>query len=134
MNAIRLKSHENFTSGLLLKKNKLYSSSIHCFYYSCIQTMIHILLDNLHKTESEIESESFNSGKTFHNWIINKIYYEHRKINRNKSLQTQRKMYKLKKLRVEADYKNVRIEYDKSDRSEKISKEILNILNKDFLL
>ncbi len=134
MSEISLKSQENLNSGIILKKNKFYSSSIHCFYYSCVQIMIHILLTSLHKQETEIETESRNSGSTFHNWLINKIYTEHRKINRNKSLQFQRKIYKLKRIRVESDYKNIRVDYNKCDKSEKIAKEILNILNKDFSL
>lgn len=134
MSEVIIKSNENYKSGLILKRNKLYSSSIHCFYYSCVQTMIHILIEILHKNETEIESEARNSGSTFHNWLINKIYMEHKKIDRNKSLQFQRKIYKLKKIRVESDYKNIKIDYNKSDRSEKISKEILNILNKGFSL
>ncbi len=93
-----------------------------------------ILINNYNKSEVEIDRESIDSKKGFHNWLINFFYNAHKEINDKHSTIIHQKLFKLKKYRVESDYKNVGVTYSKSITAKNISSEILLLLKEDYEL
>jgi hypothetical protein len=133
MTVIRHKSNENLNAGELLIRNSMLASSVHCFYYSCVQLMIHILISVFHMTEESIEDESRRAGRGFHNWLINQIYVDYIRKNRRNARSFRRKIYNLKDVRIQADYKLIEIDANKSSEAKFISERIINMLKGDYL-
>lgn len=94
------KSNENIKAADMLIKNSLFTSSIHNCYYAVFQTLLSISKDN-----GFIEKE--NKGESSHNRVVN--FYKHHIINKEINEEQQRKILSdislLKKIRVQADYK-----------------------------
>ncbi len=122
-------------SAEFLIKSSSYSSSVHCAYYSNIQLMLHILLNDLKLTETEIETKSKQGSKDeggFHNWLKTIITRE---------LSTRDFMLvrdfnnffgQLKSLRIKADYKNMLILEPKAKNGLDLSKSITKLLEEKF--
>ncbi len=137
----RIKSDRNIESSTLLLKKDFPSSSVHCSYYSNIQLMLHILQSDFKKTETTIENESkigSKENKGFHNWI--KTFFLTEIKNREHNLPEEDKLArdfsnmhgKLKRLRIQADYKNKIIPKTKATKALIIAKSINDILKKRF--
>jgi len=131
MSILLQKSGFNFDSAQLLIKNNYYAPSIHCFYYSCLQKLLHILYHKLQKSETELILLQNNSAKGSHEIAINEVY---KSFESNKSLAREfvSQMNQLKKLRVEADYKEVEILIDKSQKAKNAVIEVNDILKQIF--
>ena len=63
------KSEKNLLAADLLVASEYYSSSIHCYYYSTFQLMLHIVF-NIFNIDS-IEFNNKIKGKDSHNYLIN---------------------------------------------------------------
>ena len=95
------KSEKNLLAADLLVASEYYSSSIHCYYYSTFQLMLHIVF-NIFNIDS-IEFNNKIKGKDSHNYLINFL--------RNDLIQSgqdfrviSNDLRVLKNLRIEADY------------------------------
>lgn len=73
MSYLKNKSEINYAAAVLLQKQSLYPSVIHCAYYSCFQLMKHLLITNLGKSESDISNEVRNTSDGSHEVMINNI-------------------------------------------------------------
>ena len=95
------KSDKTFDSAEILVKNDQKNSSIHCYYYSCLQLLNHFL--NIHCRYSEQEIRDFANDKESHNKVINlvKTKLHEKDIN---ALNIFGELNLLKKDRVRADY------------------------------
>lgn len=95
------KSDKTFDSAEILVKNDQKNSSIHCYYYSCLQLLNHFL--NIHCRYSEKEIRDFANDKESHNKVINlvKTKLDEKGIN---ALNIFGELNLLKKDRVRADY------------------------------
>ncbi|MBD0403200.1 hypothetical protein [Flammeovirga sp. EKP202] len=129
------KSEQNQKSAGTLINNKLYSPSIHCSYYSNIQLMLHILLNDFNKSESDIDSESqtgSNEEKGFHNWLKNLITRE--LVTRDfMSVRDFNNFFgQLKSLRIQSDYKNQIIIESRAKGGLDLSKRIIDLLEEKF--
>jgi len=133
MTVIRHKSSEYFNAGELLIRNSMLASSVHCFYYSCVQLMIHILISVFHMTEESIEAEFIRARRGFHNWLINKIYADYERKNFRNARNFLRKIHNLKHVRIQADYKLIEIDASTSNDVKSISECIINMLKGDYL-
>ena len=129
MSYLKNKSEINLASAELLHKHSYYPSVVHCSYYSCIQLMKYIWLHKMNKTEQDLEILTKSSSEGSHEVLINQTGG----FIKNKSLdfRTFNNMIgQLKKLRVNADYKEIQIDSSISNNSILLSKDSLLILKK----
>lgn len=131
----KLKSKNNIKAAELLIRNSLYSSSVHCSYYSNVQLMLHVLFTDFNKSENEIESESKQGSideKGYHNWLKNTITRE--LLTRDFMIvrDFNNLFGQLKALRVKGDYKNIIISKNKAVDAVGFSKSINEILEEKF--
>ncbi|MDD3723157.1 MAG: hypothetical protein PHW92_11870 [Lutibacter sp.] len=129
------KSKENQKSANLLIKNSIYSSSVHCAYYSNIQLMLHILLTDFKLSETEIDTKSKEGSIEeggFHNWLKTAITRE--LMTRDFMLVRDFNNFfgQLKSLRIRADYKNLLILESKAKNGLNLSKSIIELLEEKF--
>jgi hypothetical protein len=109
----------------------MFPAVAHCAYYSCVHLMQHIWYYKMKKTESEL----MGTKTGVHNVLINNIgqYIRSNQKNRNarqdfhdfNNIITQ-----LKKLRIDADYKDTVFDLRKSQNSITLAKELLPILKR----
>jgi hypothetical protein len=105
MSILKKKSYENQNSAQILLSNNLFSSSIHCSYYSCLQLMKHILFEE-GLTETELKSRQDASRRNLHEFLINHFIEGLRQNNLYRQYRNSIvKLPDLKYLRVNADYK-----------------------------
>lgn len=91
---------------------KLYCSSVHCSYFSCVQLMLHLLRSDLGKTDSDIDKESRQGVKDeegFHNWLRNTILRQFFIKNPEAGREFNNFFGTLAGFRVKADYKNYEV-------------------------
>ena len=73
MSILKSKSDINLMAAELLHKNSLYTSVVHCSYYSCFQLMKHLWLEKMGKTEEDLKTANNNTNEGSHEVLINKI-------------------------------------------------------------
>lgn len=133
MSKLLQKSGFNYDSAQLLIKNNYYAPSIHCYYYSCYQKLLHILYFILKKDEvflTGLQRDPKNS-KGSHEIAINEIV---KAMSRNfrDGRTFSNTINELKKLRHDADYKNVEIHFDISNKASTKAAEIMEIFKNQF--
>jgi uncharacterized protein (UPF0332 family) len=126
MSELAKKSNENFISAELLFKNNLHASSIHCAYYSSLQKMSDILIENYGYTADTLFQESSRNHIGSHDFIINKTFFNMVNVNRNPSENQwfKRQILDLKKSRVNSDYKEHIIDSTKSGAAITVARKI----------
>jgi len=135
MEALREKSEFNFMAAeLLMDKHQIYSSSIHCLYYSTLQLAKHIIIHVYGKTDHSIAQElntaTHKSHENVRNYIIEKLKEKKqpfliRDFNKN--------FNQLKVLRENSDYKEISISLDDALKSKDLSFELNKLLKKTFI-
>lgn len=117
---------------LLISSAKLFSPSVHCSYYSCVQLMVFILINEFGISESHIETQARNASTGTHKFAIDKIYSELFRSQddekRIEALKFQRIINSLKEKRILSDYKEFAVNVDFANNSLKESKEARNLL------
>ncbi len=113
----------------------LYPAVAHCAYYSCVHLMQHIWYYKMGKTETELDQECTNAKSGLHNVLINKIgqYIRGNTANRNANKDFHdfnNKIVQLKRLRVDADYKDEGFDMTKSNASIALAKDLIPILKR----
>lgn len=123
------KSITNSIAAKLLHQKALYSSVIHCSYYSCVQLMKHTWLNSMNRTDDELK-RLYNSYKTgSHNVLINEIVnFISTKFQNHKDFNIY--ILQLKRLRTLADYEEYFIDFESSEKSISLSKLSKKILTK----
>jgi uncharacterized protein (UPF0332 family) len=133
MSELLSKSTQNLDSAQLLISKNYFAPSVHCSYYSTVQILIHLLLHELKFTQEKFDNDSENEGKSSHVFAINTIFTEmDRRKERLKAVDFQRQIKTLKNYRVQADYKDLKIEQSLSEDSLEKAKSIKLILQKVF--
>ncbi len=131
MSNIKAKSEENFRAAQLLanEEHKMFSSSIHCAYYSSLLLIKHILKHFCCKEYSQYD----NVNKDSHNLLINDLTKDLeskseiiRKVDLNKNFKF------LKCLRVKADYRDTIISQKESEEAIEKTIEVRQILEKVY--
>lgn len=122
------KAEQNQKASLLLfGEHQLCAAAVHAAYYSCLQMMIHILLKNHWKTTAlydKIQKEG--SSHNFYISEVGKIVE-----NRNRTdYRTFKKITELKRVRVDADYKDMNIDPDTGDKALTLAQNIQDLLRK----
>ncbi len=142
MSHLKHKSEENLKSANLLISESLYSPSIHCAYYACVQYMLHILHTKYSMTQTEIEREqkenSIELNAGFHAWLINKfcllLMANKEAARKNESRIFYNDIINLKSTRIHADYNHLEISKLKSTDSLMTAEKLIKILNTYFNL
>ena len=125
MSHLKNKSTTNLYAAKVLHQKTLFSSVIHCAYYSCFQLMKHTWLHFMRKTENDLSH--FNKGS--HEFLINQttnFLANHSKNHRN----FRQNIYNLKRLRLKADYEDSAIDFQTSKKAINLSIVTQQILNK----
>ncbi len=130
----REKSIQNLMSADLLIGEGFYSASIHCSYYSNIQLILHLLQKKFPSLDEfdKYQRKGFKKNKGFHNWIINDVVKNLFKINNEDFRYVSNNIRKLKKLRIEADYKDIIFDESKANVAKNYALHINKILMKLF--
>lgn len=129
MGHLKNKSELNLGAAELLHKASYYPSVVHCAYYSCIQLMKHIWLHSMGKSEQDLKIINNSSNQGSHEILINQLKSFVRSKSQN-DRDFNRDILQLKRLRVNADYDDISIDYSKSNQSIGLSKATINILKK----
>ncbi len=133
----------NFDAGKLLTadNNEYFAPSIHCYYYSIYQLTEYILRDVLNLSKTSIEESKkkyYSTGgnqRSSHEVTIMICFMELLKASSVKVATTYKDgMLELKKLRHQADYKNIHIDKEISDAAYKLCEKIQIELYTQFKL
>lgn len=113
----------------ILLEQSLYPSCCHPAYYSCIQLMKYTIYQKFGITyqQQEIEISSLDrrvSRSGSHNYLIDKIVSYLNNIDKTHAKTFKRDIEDLKNSREEADYKNISIGRDDSERAIRLAKKI----------
>jgi len=127
ISSLRNKSRSNKEAALLLFNNEYYNSSVHCFYYSCLQLSIVILISKFNLTYDFLKQEAKENGQNSNHYYVNKlmICIEDEEISRDYG----NTMTSLKSLRKQADYDPIKIEKSTCNVANTYLTDIENILN-----
>lgn len=117
------KSEKSFESGECLKTNGYYNSSIHCFYYSCIQMTNHFFISKLKLTDSDIR-DMFKTEAS-HNKTLELIIEN---IGKSKRRIITNNFNDLKQKRVQADYREFYLSESDSIECKEWAEEYLNTI------
>lgn len=129
---MKLKSDENLQAGNILVTSDMFSTSIHCYYYSALQLSMHILCNyhGLDYTKQNNESK----GRDSHHYTIEStasflgkenIFY---KVDYNKYIGI------LKMLRKRADYSDSLIVDNDIRRAQNAIRDLKNLLQINYEL
>ena len=116
MSCLKNKSEINKLAADLLHKQSLYPTVIHSAYYSCLQLVKHIIIKDSTKTEEEVEEQIRNSGESSHEYMINLLTTSLKSKGKDFRLFNSN-INQLKRLRVESDYRNISVDFNKSKNS-----------------
>jgi uncharacterized protein (UPF0332 family) len=129
MGHLKNKSELSLGAAELLHNESFYPSVVHCAYYSCIQLMKHIWLNSMGKSEQDLKVINSSSNQGSHEILINQLKLFIKSKSQN-DRDFNRDILILKRLRVNADYDDISIDYTKSNQSIGLSKATLSILKK----
>ncbi|CAD0220276.1 Eukaryotic translation initiation factor 5 [Chryseobacterium sp. JV274] len=119
------KSQNTYDSGDVLRSNNMFNSSIHCYYYTCMQAMNHVFHIKENLTDSQIRDLSKTSES--HNNAINRLVKIIGLSSRN-ALTVD--LMKLKEKRQLADYREFLLDDDDSIESKGLCDNVMVQLNK----
>ncbi|MFZ4543418.1 MAG: hypothetical protein ACOYOA_05170 [Saprospiraceae bacterium] len=134
MSHLLTKSMQNLESADILINANMFSASVHCSYYSCLQLCKHVLISDMGMTFADIEKIA--NGSSSHKSIIKIVYddlvfikrksYAARNLNRN--------INRLKISRIKADYGDELLEYHDSIYCLKLAKLIITLINTNYTI
>lgn len=96
---LRFKSDENLTAAQELANRRLFTASVHCAYYSCLQHMKWILH---HKLSKDYSTQEIEGGSESHNYLLAAINSKASSQTLARDINTVFKW--LKSERIRADY------------------------------
>ncbi|MEA3446912.1 MAG: HEPN domain-containing protein [Bacteroidota bacterium] len=133
MSKLRQKSDFNMDAAKVLLEQNLFAPSVHCSYYSCFQLLKFTIKDFFNiDYESQSANISFSKQNT-HQYVVNYITNELKSLsNIFESRDFKRKINDLKQFRVESDYENVEVNYDKGNDAMDKAIEIRSYIIKKF--
>lgn len=135
MSKLREKSNSNIAAAKVLLDINLYAPSVHCSYYSCFQLCKYIISHSFNIDYKTQEQTIVNSKphQGTHQYVINFIS---NKLNSSTQeyywKKFKRDIKDLKNYRIESDYLDIEVHYDKSNKAYRLSQEIRDSLKKTF--
>jgi uncharacterized protein (UPF0332 family) len=130
MNTFLEKTNQNLSSAQILLDQSHYSSSVHCSFYGCLQTMAHTLFIKLNHNKLQFDYDRRLRKMETHQYIFALIKKEV-----EKSLKPEYNWFihnysKLKKLREQADYSEDPITHSQGYEALNMADAINNLINK----
>jgi hypothetical protein len=127
------KSIDNFKGANYLYKSKKYLPIIiHSAYYSCFQTITHILYSRFKLNYKILLQEMKDSGKSTHNLSIKKIYSDLFRNDEALATDFYQFINELKDMRNDSDYRDVEITIDDCGKALLLSNQINKILSDKY--
>ncbi len=118
----------------LLHNNFYYPAVAHAAYYSCYQLLQYIWLYSMDKSQNELDTKTSQSKYGSHEFLLNEVVSYITSLQKTNSREDARDLRnnipQLKRLRTDADYKDVIFDSKKSKQSIDMSKKLLTILKK----
>jgi len=108
-----------------LQKQCLYSPSVHCSYYGCLQYLKYIVNIKAGITYDAQEAERGILGQKTNVYLINRVKMLIGAINPKESRLFYNEINQLKDLRVDSDYHNVQIDSAKANEAYSKANDIL---------
>lgn len=133
-NIILSKSEENLEVANFLHDENFFCSSVHCSYYSSFQLMLYVLYEYYNYSEQDYYNTNEVNNAGSHNYLINLIRNEIRKINKDSIRDFDNNIRDLKELRKNADYKQIKIFARDSSEAINKSEKIRGVITKTFSL
>lgn len=135
MSNLQNKSEIYLESAILLNNKNLYPPVAHCAYYACYQIFKHLRLYKIGKSEAELEALCKSKPREgSYEVLINQIISHIKNyVFQNKEVDSRvinNKIGQLKKLRVQADYKDLSFDSTCSSNAISLSNDIIPILKK----
>jgi uncharacterized protein (UPF0332 family) len=133
MSKLRQKSDFNIDAADLLLAKNLFASSVHCSYYSCFQ-LLKFTIKEFCGVDYELQSvNASNSNQKTHQFVVNYISNELKSyVSFQESRDFKRKINDLKQFRVESDYENIEVNFDKGNEALSRAKELRAYIIKSF--
>jgi len=140
MSELLKKAKENYKSAdLLCNRHKMWASSVHCSYYSCLQVIIHLIEDKTLNAKWEAFQKNAKGDKNIakedlgmHNMYINFMKKQIMEVDYD-SLRIFGKIDNLKKARVASAYLNDEITEQRANSSIERAKEVRDLLIENFI-
>lgn len=132
MSGFKNKSQQNTTAADLLINNSLFSSSIHCSYYSCVQTLLHVLAHKMNIDFGKFLQDAKDNNQGTHKRASFLVGEEIRKKSNNDYKWFQRRFKELKALRERADYHEEVMISDDGHDAKRRNEEICRFLAQKF--
>lgn len=125
MSKLRQKSDFNLDAAKVLLEKNLFAPSVHCSYYSCFQLLKYTIHDFFGEDyEKQANNISTTKQKT-HQYVINYITNKLKTLaSSQESRDFKRKINDLKQFRIESDYENIEVSFDKGNNAYEKAKEI----------
>ena len=125
MSKLRQKSDFNLDAAKVLLEQNLFAPSVHCSYYSCFQLLKYTIHDFFGEDyEKQANNISTTKQKT-HQYVINYITNKLKTLaGSQESRDFKRKINDLKQFRIESDYENIEVSFDKGNNAYEKAKEI----------
>lgn len=131
MSNLKNKSDILSLSAQTLHDNCLYTAVPHCAYYSCYQLFKHIWLYSMGKTVKELDSACSQTTEGSHQYLINEVTkYAFPKNTTQQRRDFTKLIFSLKKIRTEADYNDIDVTFETSNKAIQLSSQLIPILNK----
>lgn len=127
MSFLNNKSEFNLDGAQLLIDNNLYAPSIHCSYYSVFQKLKYKYVLKKNISYDDLAQMIISDSRNTHKYVIEEFCNFIQ--DRYKKRELRNKINDLKAFRVESDYEDLEINYDKSNLALTKSKEIIREIN-----
>lgn len=130
MSFLKSKSEFNLEGASILIDNNCYAPSVHCSYYSVLQLMKHKYVRLKEISYTALAQNTIADKRNSHKYLIDE-FCVHLQSDSKKRLSLydirnlKRDIEDLKQFRIESDYDNIEINYDKSTKALSLSESIL---------
>lgn len=128
---LKIKSIENLDSFYMLKEKGKYNASIHCAYYAAYLLCVYSLCSKFGYTLENIDLNS--SGRDSHHYVKSELSNQVGKLSRNDSIDFEKYIKQLKKMRKKADYTNEMITSFEADFVEKNISNLMSLINLKYI-
>ncbi len=126
------KAEENQVAGDCLLSNCYTNASVHCYYYSVFQYCMIYLSDkvSIPIAYNQQERQAKRNKLGPHEFVIQEVSlcFSNPQIGANFS----KNMFSLKKIRIQADYKCLKLTNGEANNASILSKELIESLKKEF--
>lgn len=129
---MKLKSNENIQAAEILVSSNMFSSSIHCYYYSALQLSMHILC-NFHGVDYAKQNAE-SKGRDSHHYTVESTASFLEKENTFYKIDYNKNISALKMLRKRADYSDTLIVENDIKKAQKAINELSQLLHKSYNL